>query len=87
MAGRVQDTTLANAHVGEVMTSDGRQSYIRVTLESQNGHLIAHSTGTQSSGALSSLVYADGLLIIPAGITDIPAGTTLLVRLFSDSLK
>jgi molybdopterin biosynthesis enzyme len=48
--------------------------------------LLAYSTGTQSSGAISSLVNADGLLIIPEGMTEVPVGTQLPVRLFDQAL-
>ena len=69
------------AITGEAMQSDGRRSYIRVTLEDNNGELVAHPTGTQSSGALMSMVRADGLLIIPEDVTNVPEGTRLPVRL------
>lgn len=78
---RTDDAETITAVTGEDMSSDGRRSYIRVRLENNNGQFIAHSTGTQSSGALMSMVLADGLLIIPEDVTFVPAGTTLLVRL------
>jgi molybdopterin molybdotransferase len=86
MAGRDWQAVTREAEVAEALTSDGRQSYIRVTLERVNGSLLAHSTGNQSSGVLMSLVHADGLLIVPAGMTAIPAGTRLPVRLLVDIL-
>jgi molybdopterin molybdotransferase len=86
MAGRNWIAATEEAHIAEPLRSDGRQSYIRVTLERTNGKLVAHSTGNQSSGVLSSLVNADGLLIIPAGVTEIHAGTQLPVRVFNDNL-
>jgi molybdopterin molybdotransferase len=69
------------AVTAEDMTSDGRRSYIRVTLKRENSHLVARTTGTQSSGAITSMVLADGLLIIPEGVRQIAAGTRLEVRL------
>lgn len=45
---------------------------------------IAHPTGTQSSGALLSMVLADGLLIIPEGVTMAHAGERFTVRLLRD---
>src|SRR5258706_1358943 len=86
MAGRDWHSLTTEAELAEAMRSDGRQSYIRVTLERSNGKLIAHSTGNQSSGVLTSLVNADGLLIVPAGTTEIFAGTRLPVRLLTDNL-
>jgi molybdopterin molybdotransferase len=66
---------------GESIASDGRRSYVRVKLKRENGQWIATTTGTQSSGALTSMVQADGLLIIPENVTDVPAGSQLEVRL------
>ncbi len=74
------------AETGEVMHSDGRRTYARVKLIRQAERLIAFSTGTQSSGAISSLVNADGLLIIPEGMTEVPIGTRLAVRLFDQDM-
>jgi molybdopterin molybdotransferase len=65
----------------EDIQSDGRRSYLRVKLErGENGQLTARLTGTQSSGALMSMVLADGLLIIPEDVTFVKAGTALQVR-------
>lgn len=68
------------AVAGEDIASDGRQSYIRVTLRRENGRPTAYATGTQSSGALLSMVLADGLLIIPAGVEVAHKGETFAVR-------
>lgn len=54
--------------------SDGRESYLRAKLREENGILIASLTGHQGSGNLLSLVQADALLIIPAGVKCLPAG-------------
>lgn len=80
MQGRADDADLIPCIVGEDMTSDGRRSYLRVKLERRDGQLIAHTTGTQSSGALMSMVLADGLLIVPEGVTRVDAGQSLHVR-------
>lgn len=80
-------TPQAIAEVAEAMTSDGRRTYARVRLRRQpDGRLLAYSTGTQSSGAISSLVNADGLLIIPEGMREVPVGARLPVRLFDQAL-
>jgi molybdopterin molybdotransferase len=54
--------------------SDGRESYLRATLREEDGVLFASLTGHQGSGNLLSLVQADALLIIPAGVKCVPAG-------------
>jgi molybdopterin molybdotransferase len=84
MAGKSWQAPLAEAELASTLHSDGRQSYIRVTLERAGSRLIARSTGSQSSGVLTSLVNADGLLIVPAGMSEIRAGTRLPVRLFTE---
>jgi len=54
--------------------SDGRESYLRAILHMEDGVQIATLTGHQGSGNLLSLVQADALLIIPAGVKCVPAG-------------
>ncbi|MBL8090216.1 MAG: molybdopterin molybdotransferase MoeA [Anaerolineales bacterium] len=54
--------------------SDGRESYLRAKIREEDGVKIATLTGHQGSGNLLSLVQADALLIIPAGVKCVPAG-------------
>jgi molybdopterin molybdotransferase len=60
----------------EQIDSDGRESYLRahVAPDGQDGALVARLTGHQGSGNLHSLVQANALLIIPAGVKCVPAG-------------
>ena len=58
----------------EEINSDGRESYLRAIVEEKNGVLSAKITGHQGSGNLRSLVQANALLIIPAGVKCVPAG-------------
>jgi len=58
----------------EQIDSDGRESYLRAIVHEENGVLIARLTGHQGSGNLHSLVQANALLIIPAGVKCVPAG-------------
>jgi len=58
----------------EQIDSDGRESYLRAGVREENGVLIARLTGHQGSGNLHSLVQANALLIIPAGVKCVPAG-------------
>ncbi len=81
LGGRPDETPIRTAQTDEDIESDGRQTYVRVQLRKNNDQLIATTTGTQSSGALMSMVLADGLLVIPEGETHVPAGTSLPVRL------
>jgi len=58
----------------EQIDSDGRESYLRAQVHEQDGSFIARLTGHQGSGNLHSLVQANALLIIPAGVKCVPAG-------------
>jgi molybdopterin molybdotransferase len=81
LLGRNDEPEMATVVVGENIPSDGRLSYVRVRLKRENGNLTAYLTGTQSSGALMSMVLADGLLIIPEGVKEVTPGMTLPARL------
>lgn len=74
-------TQTTEAVAGEDIPSDGRRTYVRVRLAHENGQLIARTTGTQSSSAITSMVLADGLLIMPEGMKLAPAGQTFPVRI------
>jgi molybdopterin molybdotransferase len=58
----------------EQIDSDGRESYLRAQVREEEGNFIARLTGHQGSGNLHSLVQANALLIIPAGVKCVPAG-------------
>ena len=58
----------------EEILSDGRESYLRAEVREIDGVLTARLTGHQGSGNLYSLVQANALLIIPAGVKCVPAG-------------
>ena len=79
MAGRELQRRTLTATLAQDMSSDGRRSYNRVTLRREGERIIAAATGTQSSGALMSMVLADGLLIIPEGMKLAAAGSALPV--------
>jgi molybdopterin molybdotransferase len=61
----------------EQIDSDGRESYLRAHVQEKDGTLVARLTGHQGSGNLHSLVQANALLIIPAGVKCVPAGQEL----------
>ncbi|MGE5643703.1 MAG: gephyrin-like molybdotransferase Glp [Byssovorax cruenta] len=58
----------------EEINSDGRESYLRAQIREEDGVFVARLTGHQGSGNLHSLVQANALLIIPAGVKCVPAG-------------
>jgi molybdopterin molybdotransferase len=61
----------------EQIDSDGRESYLRANVREEGGAWLARLTGNQGSGNLHSLVKANALLIIPAGVKCVPAGQEL----------
>ena len=65
------------ARLEDGITSDGRESYLRGILRYQDGEWVARLTGHQGSGNLLSLVQANALLIIPAGVKSLAAGSEL----------
>lgn len=75
MSGRLDGSRqTVRVRCGEQIESDGRESYLRAKIREENGVLSARLTGHQGSGNLLSLVQADALLIIPAGVKCVPAG-------------
>jgi molybdopterin molybdotransferase len=57
------------------ISSDGRESYLRADVHEEDGMLCARLAGHQGSGNLLSIVQANALLIIPAGVKSLAAGT------------
>ena len=74
--GGISDGSRQRVHVRseEEILSDGRESYLRAVIHEENGEFVAKLTGHQGSGNLLSLVQANALLIIPAGVKCVPAG-------------
>lgn len=76
------------ATLGEPLSKKpGRLHFVRVRLERHAGELVARCTGTQSSGALSSMARADGLLIFPAADSELPEGARVRVQVLSSALS
>lgn len=84
IAGRPFKRETVKAITAGTMKSDGRRSYNRVILSKEMGRIMATTTGIQSSGALMSMVKADGLAVIPEGTTDVPPGSELDVILLRE---
>ncbi len=65
--------------VDEVAHKDGRRHFARVRLEERGGKTLAHLTGDQGSGILSSMVRADALAVLPEDRERIEPGTQVEV--------
>jgi molybdopterin molybdotransferase len=75
MGGQMDETRFrVRVRCGKQIESDGRESYLRAKIRIENGIHMAELTGHQGSGNLLSLVQANALLIIPAGVKCVPAG-------------
>lgn len=61
--------------LAEAVESDGRESFLRAIVESRDGSMQARLTGHQGSGNLLSLVEANALLLIPAGVKSLAVGS------------
>ncbi|MCB9459557.1 MAG: molybdopterin molybdotransferase MoeA [Anaerolineaceae bacterium] len=81
LSGSSDQDYYTTAVAGERITTDGRRSYERVTLTRDGNQWVAHLTGTQSSGALMSMVLADALMIVPEDMKVVEPGTMLPVKL------
>ncbi len=68
---------IVQAIVQDSFGSDGRESYIRVILEQHADGTHATTTGNQGSHVITSLVKANGLLIVPEGVREVQCGERL----------
>ena len=57
--------------------SDGRESYLRAHVQRAGDGFTAELTGEQGSGVSSSMVQANALVIVPAGVTQVPPAASL----------
>jgi molybdopterin biosynthesis enzyme len=60
----------------------GRTEFVRAVIRWEGGRFAARSTGPQGSHSLQSLARANGLIIVPAGAGDVPAGSTVDCQFF-----
>ena len=71
---------VVSATVGEdIPKAKGLTEFVRCRLTRTNEHYEAHSTGSQSSGVLSSLSLGEGLAIGPAELALLPKGMSVKV--------
>ncbi len=61
--------------LAEAVESDGRESYLRAIVEQRPEGASARLTGHQGSGNLFSLVEANALLLVPAGVKSLAVGS------------
>lgn len=75
------------ARLGETLRkSPGRLHLVRVVLERNGDAFVARATGNQSSGVLSSMVAAQGLLIFPAEAETLESGSEAWVQVLDSQV-
>jgi molybdopterin molybdotransferase len=62
------------ARLDQTVESDGRESYLRAEIDWRQDGYHARLVGSQDSSVLSTLVAANGLIVVPAGVYSLPAG-------------
>lgn len=62
---------------GTVRDRGDRRQYVRVHVRWENGEFRARATGEQGSGILSSMLGADGLMIVPEGMSVVEPGARM----------
>ena len=80
MAGRLRhETSLVTAVASDSWTAPaGKVQFARIILSHNGSGYVAAIAGMQSSHALGSMVGANALAVIPAGVTSIKAGDQVL---------
>ena len=83
MLGRSQLTkpTISAALAEPVENRDGRRVFARAFLTRENGKLLAHLTGPQGSGILTSMALAQALAIVPEDVAQAEAGDVVQVQM------
>jgi molybdopterin molybdotransferase len=77
------DETILRAILDEEITNSGRRHFMRafVRLEKDGYHVTTRGSGVQvqGSGILTSLVWANCLVVVPENVTHLPAGASIEV--------
>jgi molybdopterin molybdotransferase len=77
---RIHRPTL-RARLGETLRkAPGRMHFVRVQLERRGDEVVAHRTGLQGSGMLSSMARAQALLLFPAAESELREGDFATVQ-------
>lgn len=85
MTGREEDGGLRlRATIGhDIRKSDGKRHFSRGIARTEEGHLVVRTTGSQSSGVLSSMVKANCLIILREDQIEVKAGDEVEIEFLS----
>jgi molybdopterin molybdotransferase len=64
----------------------GKVHFLRVGVEVEQGRYVASTSGDQHTGILRTMVQANGLAILPADMTFLPAGSEVDLQLLRDEV-
>ena len=82
MSGRVNWRKPAiKVELADPVTSDGRETYVRVSVRWEGDRYVARLSGAQASNVLSALVAANALVIIPEGQKHVEAGARVMAQM------
>jgi len=76
---RWQRPVIQAAYDGSYADRGDRRVFVRVAVEQHGDGWVARSAGEQGSGVLSAMMRADGLMVVPEGMTRVEPGTRLPV--------
>jgi putative molybdopterin biosynthesis protein len=77
------ERTVLSAEITRKVTSPaGDDDYLRVAVGMVGDRYLAAPL-SRGAGVISSLVQADGVVVLPAGVQGLPAGTSVNVRLYT----
>jgi molybdopterin molybdotransferase len=65
----------------EIVKKDSKRHFVRGILRNESGTFVVETTGSQSSGVLSSMARANCLIVIPEETATVPVGTEVEVQL------
>ena len=82
----IEHRTVSAVLADGISAKDDRRHFVRVKLEESEGGYVAHLTGNQGSGILTSMVEADGLAVIPEEWRSVKPGARVQVILLGDTL-
>ncbi len=68
----------------EIKKRDGKRHFIRGIVRNEGGAFIVRTTGSQSSGVLTSLTLANCLILVPEEKSDLSAGESVDVELLPE---
>lgn len=83
-ASRIFRKQLTGISLQRLQKPAGRREFLRARVEWQEGKYQVRLTGPQGSGILTSMVYADGLLILSEEVEVVDIGDQVIVELFGD---